>query len=211
VVSHNRASVGCELDSGSCVGAEEVHPVALHANSARRDGDFPATHTSLAWTRASAEVSPRLSPAIASRHRASKHPPRLTTFAVLLCRSPSVAAHGATPVRNSHPVAIRHPSRSLSLATALPVPETNPKLHAFVSPKLCSQPCAVALPHPLLLPPTTLSVPQITPYTTPHVVTNYANRQRRSYPSHPPRALTLSARLTAIAASSVISLSSTGA
>jgi hypothetical protein len=115
-------------------------------------------------------------------------------------------------VRNSHSVAIRHPSRSLSLATALPVPETNLKLHAFVSPKLCSQPCAVALPHPLSLPLTALlSVPQITPYTTPHVVTNYANRQRRSYPSHPPRALTFSARLTAIATSSVISLSSTGA
>jgi hypothetical protein len=43
-------------------------------------------------------------------------------------------------VRNSHPVAIRHPSRSLSLATALPVPETNLKLHAFVSPSFAASP-----------------------------------------------------------------------
>jgi hypothetical protein len=87
VVSHNRASVGCELDSGSCVGAEEVHPIALHANSARRDGDFPATHISLAWTRASAEVSPRLSPGTcysepASSLQASATPHNLRSAAV---------------------------------------------------------------------------------------------------------------------------------
>jgi hypothetical protein len=101
----------------------------------------PLTYRSPGHARAlKSALDYHLAPAIASRPPASKHPPRLTTFAVLLCRSPTVAAHGATPVRNSHPVAIRHPSPSLSLATALPVPETSLKLHAFVNPKLCSQP-----------------------------------------------------------------------
>lgn len=155
---------------------------------------------SVATTRACAEVRTRYtcnseSSPLASKPSKAYATPHITS--VLVCRSRCRANTEPRPRDTAVPPSSAIPLPSLtekSLKTSFKrssLPSLSQSLcRHFATPSRCSPLC---------------------PFITPHVVTRHANRQRRSHTRFPPRALTLLARLTATAASSDVSLSSTGA